>query len=234
MVLHSLSSFSLLATSPRLTQPTNADNTSELPNNATQFVSLATASNWQNSQHTQTTVHKHSTCPLLPWHNMFPNKGKHYSMHHFHSLTLALQHLLTPAFVSSSTTESFLLLHPIVHSSSSNHCIEVVLRLQHLPSLPSFPLRSSSMLVCLLFSQLHRWVGFSNPKRLTPLFDKLQLPLRIKSLLAPKLVDTKCIVPQVPMVGAHNWKHSHRRDSDPGGPNVYSKKEFYITDQEQH
>ena len=39
---------------------------------------------------------------------------------------------------------------------------------------------------------------------------------------------------QAPTAGANSWKRSHRRDSDPGGPNVYSKGMYYITDQEQH
>ena len=74
VVLHSSSSFSLLFTSPRLNQLTNVDSTSRLPNTATQFASLAGASNWQNSQHTQTADHKHSASLLLLWYNVFPTR----------------------------------------------------------------------------------------------------------------------------------------------------------------
>ena len=71
-------------------QPTISDSTSILPNTTAQFASLASASNWENSQHTQAADHKHSASSLLLWHNLFPNKGKHYPMRRFHSLTLSL------------------------------------------------------------------------------------------------------------------------------------------------
>ena len=46
--------------------------------------------------------------------------------------------------------------------------------------------------------------------------------------------DMKCAVLQPPTARTHRWKHSHRRGSDPGGPNVYSKGMYYITNQEQY
>ena len=46
--------------------------------------------------------------------------------------------------------------------------------------------------------------------------------------------DMKCVVLQAPTAGTYSWKHSYGRDNDPGGPNVYSKRMYYITDQEQH
>ena len=92
------------------------------------------------------------------------------------SLTCALQHAHAHAIVSSSTTASILLLHTMVHSSTSNHCIRVVLPPQLLPSLPSLLPKSSSTLVCSPSSQLHCWAGYSNPRRPTPLFDELRLP----------------------------------------------------------
>ena len=75
------------------------------------------------------------------------------------TLTFAMQHSLAPAFVSSSTTASILPLHPMVHSSTSKHCIEVVLHLPHFPSLLGLNLKSSLSLVCSPSLQLHRWVA---------------------------------------------------------------------------
>ena len=141
MVLHFLNSFPLLFTSPRLNQPTNVDSTAKVHWIVTQFASLAGASKWQNSQRTQAADHKHSASFLLLWHNVFPTKEKHYSRRRFYSLTLALQHLLAPALLSSSAIASFLLLHTMVHSSTSNalqqeylHCLHPLLVAWLLPN----------------------------------------------------------------------------------------------------
>ena len=45
--------------------------------------------------------------------------------------------------------------------------------------------------------------------------------------------DIKCVVPQAPMAGTHNWTRNPRRDNDLGGLNVTPKGMYYITDQKQ-
>ena len=68
VVLHSLTSFPLLFTSPRLTQPTIANSTRKSCCTVIQVAPFAGTFKWQNSQHILSIEHEQSTPSLLPWH----------------------------------------------------------------------------------------------------------------------------------------------------------------------
>ena len=150
-------------------------------------------------------------------------------MRHFHSLTLALQHSLVPAFASSPTASFLLLL-----AFAPNGALQLVRLATRSVFIVFFALQASSSLLGAFQASSLLLVGSSTSSILNSTVGLVlhhqtscDFPKELESLLAPKPVDMKCAVLKVPTAGTNSWKRSHRRETAALVGPMFTPKELH-------